>query len=223
MDLLDIDLPALQIVINIVLAALLSFASAQVYIRCGTALSNRREFAGNFYILSMVTALVISIVKSSLALSLGLVGALSIVRFRTAIKEPEELAFLFVSIAIGLGIGAEQQVVTAAAVTVIFAIVVGRTIVSRRFSSDKQLAYNLKVVIPNSDDDSVSVEKLTDLIGEHCTKCGLKRVQSTSETLDASFRIEFGGVDALGKISRAITSLNPAAELLFLDVDNVSY
>ena len=62
---------------------------------------------------TVATVVVISIVKSSLALSLGLVGALSIVRFRSAIKEPEELAYLFLSIGIGLGLGAGQRVVTA--------------------------------------------------------------------------------------------------------------
>ena len=46
-----------------------------------------------FFVLSLTTMIIITIVKSSLALSLGLVGALSIVRFRTAIKEPEELAY----------------------------------------------------------------------------------------------------------------------------------
>ena len=49
--------------------------------------------------------LVITVVKSSLALSLGLVGALSIVRFRTPIKEPEDLVYIFISIGIGIGIG----------------------------------------------------------------------------------------------------------------------
>jgi hypothetical protein len=50
---------------------------------------------------------VIFVIKSSLALSLGLVGALSIVRFRAAIKEPEELIFLFFCIAVGLALGAK--------------------------------------------------------------------------------------------------------------------
>ena len=52
--------------------------------------------------------------KSSLALSLGLVGALSIVRFRTPIKEPEELGYLFLIIAVGLGFGAGYSIVTIA-------------------------------------------------------------------------------------------------------------
>ena len=51
-------------------------------------------------------------VKSSLALSLGLVGALSIVRFRTPIKEPEELVYLFLAISIGLGYAAGQILIT---------------------------------------------------------------------------------------------------------------
>ena len=54
----------------------------------------------------MTTYIVIMVVKNSLALSLGLVGALSIVRFRAAIKEPEELVYLFLIIAAGLGCGA---------------------------------------------------------------------------------------------------------------------
>lgn len=56
--------------------------------------------------------LVITVVKSSLALSLGLVGALSIIRFRSAIKEPEELTYLFLAISLGLGFGANQTVIT---------------------------------------------------------------------------------------------------------------
>ena len=58
-------------------------------------------------LITMTTMLIISIVKSSLALSLGLVGALSVIRFRAAIKEPEELTYLFLTIAIGLGFGAK--------------------------------------------------------------------------------------------------------------------
>lgn len=62
--------------------------------------------------MSLTTFLVITVVKSSLALSLGLVGALSVIRFRTPIKEPEELVYLFLAIGIGLGFGANQIIIT---------------------------------------------------------------------------------------------------------------
>jgi len=64
----------------------------------------------SFTIVGLSTVLIISVVKSSLALSLGLVGALSIVRFRTPIKDAEELGYLFLVIATGLAAGAEQEI-----------------------------------------------------------------------------------------------------------------
>ena len=62
-------------------------------------------------------------VKSSLALSLGLIGALSIVRFRTPIKEPEELIYLFLSIAIGIGYGSGQNLITIIIFLVIITVI----------------------------------------------------------------------------------------------------
>ena len=88
-----LSLPTL--IFNLVLGLVLSIIISWYYVRYGQSLSNRARFAPILPILTLITLLVISIVKSSLALSLGLVGALSIVRFRTAIKDPEELIFLF--------------------------------------------------------------------------------------------------------------------------------
>ena len=94
------------------LTAVLAHILGLLYKQYGNSLSNRGSFGKNFVMLAVTIMLIITIVKSSLALSLGLVGALSIVRFRTAIKEPEELTFLFLNIAIGLGFGADQKLAT---------------------------------------------------------------------------------------------------------------
>ena len=101
---LDLD----SFIINLVIASILSFIVQVFYLKFSTTLSNRLDFSKNFVVLGIATTIVITIVKSSLALSLGLVGALSIVRFRAAIKEPEELVYLFLIISIGLGCGAGQ-------------------------------------------------------------------------------------------------------------------
>lgn len=78
-----------------------------LYRRFAATVSNRDGFSRVFPLLTLATILIIFVVKSSLALSLGLVGALSIVRFRAAIKEPEEIVYLFFCISIGLALGAE--------------------------------------------------------------------------------------------------------------------
>src|SRR3990172_4846200 len=116
----QVDLPSFAL--NIALAALLAWILGQVYVRFGDSLSNRSQFGRNFVLVAMTTVLIISVVKSSLALSLGLVGALSIVRFRAAIKEPEELGFLFLAIALGLGFGANQTAVTIVSFLTILAV-----------------------------------------------------------------------------------------------------
>ena len=95
------------ILVSAILAAIVKF----VYVRISRTLNDREHFSDIFVPLAIITTLVITVIKFSLALSLGLVGALSIVRFRAAIKEPEELVYLFLIIAIGLGCGANQLVI----------------------------------------------------------------------------------------------------------------
>tara|TARA_B100001989_G_C24462227_1_gene424757 strand:- start:179 stop:886 length:708 start_codon:yes stop_codon:yes gene_type:complete len=70
--------------------------------------SSKIAFGNSILLIIVSVAALIAVVKSSLALSLGLVGALSVVRFRTAVKEPFNLAFLLLSICVGIAIGASQ-------------------------------------------------------------------------------------------------------------------
>ena len=77
-----------------------------IYKKTLTGVLYSNGFALTLVGLSLVTTLVIMAVTSNVVLSLGMVGALSIVRFRTAIKEPVEIVFLFWSLAVGIVIGA---------------------------------------------------------------------------------------------------------------------
>ena len=94
--------------VAIILSLILSFLVKLTYLKVGRALNDKDYFSDTFIPLAIITTLVITVIKFSLALSLGLVGALSIVRFRAAIKEPEELVYLFFIISIGLANGANQ-------------------------------------------------------------------------------------------------------------------
>ena len=90
----------------------MAFIVKLAYIKISRTLNDREYFSDVFIPLAIITTLVITVIKFSLALSLGLVGALSIVRFRAAIKEPEELVYLFFIIGIGLANGANQFLVS---------------------------------------------------------------------------------------------------------------
>ena len=77
-----------------------------VYKKTYTGVSYTKSFVLSIVLLSMVTSLVIRTINSNLALSLGMVGALSIVRFRTAVKDPVDTIFMFWAITAGIMSGA---------------------------------------------------------------------------------------------------------------------
>ena len=111
------------VLVNFILCVIMAFILRRFYISRSFSLTGKSHIGSIIPILSAVVFLVILIVKSSLALSLGLVGALSIVRFRTPVKEPEELVYLFFAIAIGLGYAAGQVLVTTVIVSLIMVMI----------------------------------------------------------------------------------------------------
>ena len=108
LNLEKVQIPIDSFIVSILLSFFLSFLLGKLYKAKSHSISNPESLARIFPILGVATTIVITVVKSSLALSLGLVGALSIVRFRTPIKEPEELTYIFLCIGIGLATGADQ-------------------------------------------------------------------------------------------------------------------
>lgn len=93
-------------ILSVALSFILSLFVVLIYKITYGGVSYSKSFAGCLIMLSMVTSLVILVIASNVVLSLGMVGALSIVRFRTAIKEPSDTAFAFWAIATGIVCGA---------------------------------------------------------------------------------------------------------------------
>lgn len=106
-----------------------------------------KSFAGCLIMLSMVTALVILVIASNVVLSLGMVGALSIVRFRTAIKEPSDTAFAFWAIATGIVCGAGYTII-ACLMTLLLGVLF---VVLHAVSSRKRMGSYMIVVRYNED------------------------------------------------------------------------
>tara|TARA_B100000780_G_C21072517_1_gene431639 strand:- start:622 stop:1317 length:696 start_codon:yes stop_codon:yes gene_type:complete len=137
------------ILLNYLLCVLCAFIIKIIYENKSNSLSGKFHIGTILPILSQIIFLIILIVKSSLALSLGLIGALSIVRFRTPIKEPEELIYLFFSIAIGIGFGAGQTTITS---IIFILIIITIFFFSSKKSNSKSIDYNLLLEIPYNKD-----------------------------------------------------------------------
>jgi uncharacterized membrane protein YhiD involved in acid resistance len=200
------------LVLRLGVAALMSLLVARAYIHFGKSLSNRRLFAGNFLLLTMTTTLVISIVKSSLALSLGLVGALSIVRFRAAIKEPEELAYLFLAIGIGLGLGAGQTLVTIVALIVIVGLIAIRSLFRKHAEGP-----NLFITVSSPGPMKLSASQILEALSVSGTRASLKRFDETPDLLEASFLVDFLDADKFQKFNQLLRHLQPGVTVRCVD------
>ena len=207
---------------SIIVAALLSFLIQLVYVKFSNSLSNKDDFSKNFIVLGLATTLVITIVKSSLALSLGLVGALSIVRFRAAIKDPEELVYLFLVIASGLGCGAGQIKITSIGISSALIIIIIFNLYYKRkkniFSEDlinASFIYDKKIT-------SNEIDKLTDKINKHCNKVVFVSFSATKDQSTINLDIVPKKFNSISQINDEVSRLDKNIKVIFAK-DNYLY
>lgn len=131
-----------MIVGSLLVSALVSLFIVMVYNKTFSGVVYNKTMALTIILLAMVTAMIIRTINSNLSLSLGMVGALSIVRFRTAVKEPIDTAFLFWAITAGIMSGAGLYVVSA-----IGSLVVGLAFYGAFMMSAKAKSQYLLVII----------------------------------------------------------------------------
>jgi len=200
-----------EFILNAAIVVVLTFILQHTYIRCAKSLSNKKVFANNFLILTFTTMIIITIVKSSLELSLGLVGALSIVRFRAAIKEPEELAYLFFTIAIGLGLGANQRMVVLVSFGLLMVILWGKYFLSAR---DNVQTLFLTV---STNSKKLKYSELESLIGSHFNRHELKRYDENEESMEVAYYLDIKNKASLASFKDAVQTVDSNVRVAFID------
>lgn len=203
------------IVINMGFGIILSIVLRWHYKKFGSVLSNRDEFALVCPFILLTTIFIIEIVQSSLALSLGLVGALSIVRFRTPIKEPEELAYLFLAVGMGLGLGANQTIPTMVAGPMILAIMAGFKW-TRRESKKKNLYLSLDWRNSNGD-SSLLLKKFNQVIAGHVMASDLRRMDFRDNNVEATYFIDVEDPDKLSDMADELNTTFAGIGITFID------
>ena len=217
---IQIDLT--NFVINLMTAIILSFLVQQTYNKTAKTLSNVQNFSKNFVILGLTTAIIITIVKSSLALSLGLVGALSIVRFRAAIKEPEELVFLFLIISVGLGCGAGQLGITIIGTIIAIIIIFAH---SRFESREKRIRienFNFSI-ISKKKLDSNNLKDVIDIVTNSSDDCELISISQNSDGTNINLLSRFSKIGNIENINDELKEKFPSLDFVLVreSINNV--
>ena len=196
---------------NFFMCLLMSFIVRDFYIRRSFSLSGKMHIGSILPILSGVVFLVIIVVKTSLALSLGLVGALSIVRFRTPIKEPEELVYLFLAIAIGLGYAAGQVIITTIISLLIMLII--HIWLSNR-SIGKVIEYNLVIKWENK---GVTFDDILNEISPLVESLKLSRLDKGSSGNTSVLLVTPKTDQSIEVLSSKILGLDDSANVTFFE------
>ena len=171
----DSDLSTTTVMITLLITAAIGIYIFAVYrVTCRKAFYSK-SFAISLPVIAMITASIIISIQSSVVISLGMVGALSIVRFRTAIKEPMDLMFLFWSISIGIicGAGLAQVAVILSVVLTLGIFILDRLPVARA---------PMILVVNARDLDAES--RIMDIVGSHDSHARVKSRNMTETSLD---------------------------------------
>ena len=162
----------LDTLIGLAVALVIGLFIFIIYKKTLTGVLYSSGFALTLVGLSLVTTLVIMAVTSNVVLSLGMVGALSIVRFRTAIKEPVEIVFLFWSLAVGIVIGAGMiplAVIGSAIIGVILLLFANRKIHNDPY-----------ILVTNCTDENA----VMDILGKEAEHCVVKSKTVTTTGIE---------------------------------------
>jgi hypothetical protein len=199
-------------IFNLIVATILSLVLGQFYTRFGNAVANRKKFASNFMPLALTTVLIITIVKSSIALSLGLVGALSIVRFRAAIKDPEELIYLFLVISIGLATGANYPILATIAVSLILVLLFLNYKIQSRSAYTKE-----NTLYVNISSDITDMHALLKVVKENMDYVELKRMDRMASGIDVTFICKASSIEAITTMQDAIVAFSSNTTVSVVD------
>lgn len=183
-----------DMVIALVLAFALGLFIFLVYKKTFSGVMYSSSFGVTLVALTMITTVVILAVTSNVVLSLGMVGALSIVRFRTAIKEPLDIAFLFWAIAVGIVLAAGMI-----PLAVIGSVVIG--IILLVFVNKKSHSNPYIVVIQC--DDQASEQQAKAFLDKHVQRCVIKSktVQKGAIELNLEIRLKDDNTEFVNAIT----------------------
>ena len=188
------EFSAIDTIIAMAFALVIGLFIFVIYKKTFSGIMYSTGFAMTLVGLSLVTTLVIMAVTSNVVLSLGMVGALSIVRFRTAIKEPMEIVFLFWSLATGIVIGAGMI-----PLAVIGSLIIGVILIlfaNRKFSSTPY------ILIINCDDEKAE-ENALNIIKKSVDKYLVKskNVNKAGVELTAEIRVKDAETSFVNRIN----------------------
>ena len=202
-------------------------ANLGVALVCGLALSllYRRTYRGASYLvtfdrslvtLSLITAIVIMVIGNNLARAFGLVGAMSIIRFRTALKDPQDLVFVFFSLAVGLASGVGLHALALAGTLIVGLVILTLSRTNFGAIDRREFVLQLSMAAGERDDPVTRYGSILDRYAKDYRVLGARA--ATGDTLDLTFYVTLTDRARAAELTRALAEVPSIASVnLFYD------
>lgn len=184
----------LDMVLGMCLSLILGLFICYVYKKTFQGVMYSQSFGVSLIAMTLITTFVILAITSNVVLSLGMVGALSIVRFRSAIKEPIDIAYLFWSIAVGIVVGAGMI-----PLAVFGSICIGLVLIFFVNKKTKDTPYILVIQCENDAAEKAAMDKVSSAVSKNVIKS--KSVSKAGIELTLEIRLAEGTTEFVNQLS----------------------
>ncbi len=195
-------------VLRLLLAFTLSVFIVLIY-QWTHAKAPQKSFTDTLIILCMLIAVVMVVIGDSIARAFSLVGALSIIRFRTAIQDPRDIGFVFYALAVGMAVGAGSPAIAILATFTIGIIILCMYHWHKYFAKDNEFALEI-CLLPNQQSETVYRR----IFDRHVVKHRLidKRIKK-SQVIELNFRVKLANPDAWVAFYNELSEHNDITEV----------
>jgi len=206
-----------HVVINLVLAFALSLAIALVYKATHKGLSYSQSFVMTLVMSGIVTAAIMMVIGSNIAFAFGAFGAFSLIRFRTAIKDARDMGYMFLVLAVGMGVGTNNY--TIAVVTTIIALLVMYILSRINFGAIRRFDFILSFSIDTRVNNDNTYK---DVFAKYLKSSGILNIKSREQghVLSLSFSVKFISESDTAACIEALERLEGISDVQLISAKN---
>ena len=205
---------------NLLVSFLCGIATSLVYRFVYKGPSYSITFVNSLVILSMITSVVILVIGNNLARAFGLVGAMSIIRFRTAVRDVQDIVFIFFALGVGMAAGVGLYSVAIASTLLINLAIIMLTITN--FGRPKKRDYLLQITYSGTQETETQIERI---LKKHCRRIKLVNLKNvgSEEILEAFYHVSLKEEKKNSKLIHELTASNLILHVnLYFDEDDVN-
>ncbi|MEA3326316.1 MAG: DUF4956 domain-containing protein [Chloroflexota bacterium] len=180
-----------NVIFSMVLAAIIGIVISQIYKKTQRGMNHEITFMSSLVVLAPIVTLIMLFIEGDIIVSLGLIGSLSIIRFRTAIKDTRDMIFLFWSVAVGLGAGTYNWSVVVIGSIIILSVIF--ILYLLKYGKSQNMDYIL-VVISNS---SVNYEEIDEIINKFAIQSNVRSQEIQNDTSETVIELAFKSPNAI--------------------------